>query len=241
MRSTSIFDFGDVPDHDSCCVSSELPGLTCTGSEHMACDLPLAMYDAPLCLSQEKNFVIRSVISHGSGASLWVSLEKSADMDVGQLPALLQPHALFFQQTVEQTNTLAQATNANADVMQADRVLGEGEGTHDDQTCFHNKVEEYENWAFSGGAVPATRAVDRTLGRTQLFFFLSTFNFHTCEQNTLSHCMYRRGHCVHTADCTDLGTRSRVAQVQVVPSHKNCHSISCSAPCLTTCTVHPAF
>ena len=25
-----------------------------------------------------------------------------------------------------------------------------------------------------------------------------------CEQNTLSHCMYKRGHCVHTAHCTDL-------------------------------------
>ena len=37
----------------------------------------------------------------------------------------------------------------------------------------------------------------------------------SCEQNTLSNCMYRREHCVHTAHCTDL---LRVAQV--VPSIK---------------------
>ena len=47
-------------------------------------------------------------------------------MYVGQLPALLQQQAQFFQQTVEQqTNTLAQAMNAMADVvrtLQADRV-----------------------------------------------------------------------------------------------------------------------
>ena len=49
-----------------------------------------------------------------------------AKMDVGQLPALLQQQAQFFQQTVEQqTNTLAQAMNAMADMvrtLQADRV-----------------------------------------------------------------------------------------------------------------------
>ena len=51
---------------------------------------------------------------------------KSAKMGAGQLPALLQQQAQFFQQTVEQqTNTLAQAMNAMADMMrtlQADRI-----------------------------------------------------------------------------------------------------------------------
>ena len=47
-------------------------------------------------------------------------------MDVTQVPALLQQQAQFFHYTVEQqTNTVAQAVNAAADMMrtfQADRV-----------------------------------------------------------------------------------------------------------------------
>ena len=67
-------------------------------------------------------------------------------MDVGQLPALLQQQAQFFQQTVEQqTNTLAQAMNAMADVvrtLQADRVpVKEKERAHDDQACLHDAAE----------------------------------------------------------------------------------------------------
>ena len=63
------------------------------------------------------------------------------DVDAGQSRALLHQQAQFFQQTVEQqTNTLAQAMNANADMMrtlQADRVPNHS-----------GKVEEYENCRF---------------------------------------------------------------------------------------------
>ena len=63
-------------------------------------------------------------------------------VDVGQVPAMLQQQAQFFQQTVEQqTNTVAQAMNATADMMltfQADR---EGERGHDDHACFHDAAE----------------------------------------------------------------------------------------------------
>ena len=63
-----------------------------------------------------------------------------AKMDVGQLPALLQQQAQFFQQTVEQqTNTLAQAMNAMADMVRS--RSGEGERAHDDQACLHDAAE----------------------------------------------------------------------------------------------------
>ena len=58
----------------------------------------------------------------------------------GSIIRLLQQQAQFFQQTVEQqTNTLAQAMNAMADMMrtlQADRVP-----MKDDQACLHDAAE----------------------------------------------------------------------------------------------------
>ena len=79
-------------------------------------------------------------------------------MDVGQLPALLQQQAQFFQQTVEQqTNTLAQAMNAVADMvrtLQADRVPVKEKELMTTKRAFtmlpnnFGKVEEFENWRF---------------------------------------------------------------------------------------------
>ena len=79
-------------------------------------------------------------------------------MDVGQLSALLQQQAQFFQQTVEQqTNTLAQAMYAMADVMrtlQADRVPVKEKELMTTKRVFtmlpncSGHVEEYENWRF---------------------------------------------------------------------------------------------
>ena len=79
-------------------------------------------------------------------------------MDVRQLSALLQQQAQFFQQTLEQqTNTLAQAMNAMADMMrtsQADRVPVKEKELMTTKRVFtmlpncSGQVEEYENWRF---------------------------------------------------------------------------------------------
>ena len=84
--------------------------------------------------------------------------EKSAKIDVGQLPALLQQQAQFFQQTVEQqTNTLAQALNAMADMvrtLQADRVPVKEKELMTTKRAFtmlpnySGKGEEHDNWRF---------------------------------------------------------------------------------------------
>ena len=72
-------------------------------------------------------------------------------MDVGQLLAVLQQQAQLFQPTVEQqTNTLAQAMNAMADMMrtlQTDRAPVKEKELMMMLNNF-GKVEEYENWRF---------------------------------------------------------------------------------------------
>ena len=82
--------------------------------------------------------------------------EESAKMDVGQLAALLQQQAQFFQQTVEQqTKTLEQVMNAMADMvrtLQADRVPVKEKELMTTKRVFtmlpnySGKVEEDENW-----------------------------------------------------------------------------------------------
>ena len=63
-------------------------------------------------------------------------------MDVGQLPAMLQQQAQFFQETVEQqTNTLAQAMADMVRTLQADRVPVKEKRAHDDQACLHDAAE----------------------------------------------------------------------------------------------------
>ena len=58
------------------------------------------------------------------------------------------------------------------------------------------------------------------------------------EQNTFSHCMYRRRHFVSTSHMM-LHAHAWL-RLNSVPKTFS-HSISCFAPCLTPCTVHPAF
>ena len=79
-------------------------------------------------------------------------------MDVGQLQALLQRQAQFFQQTVGQkTNTPAQAMNAVEGMMrtsQADRCPMKEKELMTTKHAFtmlpnySGNVEEYENWRF---------------------------------------------------------------------------------------------
>ena len=58
------------------------------------------------------------------------------------------------------------------------------------------------------------------------------------EQNTFSHCMYRRRHFVSTSHMM-LHAHAWL-RLNSVPKTFS-HSISCFTPCLTPCTVHPAF
>ena len=78
-----------------------------------------------------------------------------------------------------------------------------------------------------------------------VFFFClpATFNSQAidgwCEQNTFSHCMYRRRQVVSTSHM--IVPRSRVAQVELCALKHFSRSVSCFAPRLTPCTVHPAI
>ena len=58
------------------------------------------------------------------------------------------------------------------------------------------------------------------------------------EQNTFSHCMYRRRHFVSTSHMM-LHAHAWL-KLNSVPKTFS-HSISCFAPCFTPCTAHPAF
>ena len=59
-----------------------------------------------------------------------------------------------------------------------------------------------------------------------------------CEQKTLSRCMYRRRHLISTSHMM-LHAHAWL-KLNGVPKTFS-HSISCFAPCLTPCTVYPAF
>ena len=59
-----------------------------------------------------------------------------------------------------------------------------------------------------------------------------------CEQNTFSHCMHRRRHFVSTSHVMLHG--HAWLKLNCVPKTFS-YSISCFAPCLTPCTVHPAL
>ena len=76
-----------------------------------------------------------------------------------------------------------------------------------------------------------------------VFRLPATFNSQAidgmCQQNTFSDCMYRRRHFVSTSHMM-LHAHAWLKLKNCVPN-TFVHSISCSAPCLTTCTVHPAF
>ena len=59
-----------------------------------------------------------------------------------------------------------------------------------------------------------------------------------CDQNTFSHCMYIHRHFVSTSNMM-LHAHAWL-KLRCVPKTLS-HSISCFAPCFTTCTVHRAF
>ena len=63
-------------------------------------------------------------------------------------------------------------------------------------------------------------------------------NRRRCEQNTFSLSMYRRRHFFSTSHM--MLHAQACLKLNCVPKTFS-HSISCFAPCLTPCTVHPAF
>ena len=92
-------------------------------------------------------------------------------------------------------------------------------------------------WAVQGRVVQGLAVQGRG---TQFRVFRFLFWSFSCEQSTVSHCMYRpQTLCQHI---THDVTRSRVTHVKLncVPETFS-HSISCFASCLTTCIVHPAL
>ena len=81
------------------------------------------------------------------------------------------------------------------------------------------QTHKIELWSLPRRARGESKAAKKSVcdGLKDLF----TLNWKSCEQNTLSHCMYRREHCVDTAHCTDLLWRAfhKIVIPSLVPRH----------------------